>query len=64
MFVMFRFRFIGFIFLLSMAPLGCGLLFNVNRVVKPDAVILTQDDLPRVVKLDPVILTQDDLPMM
>ena len=45
--MMFRLRFIGFIFLIATIPLlGCGVFYNFNRVMRLDPVILTQDDLP------------------
>ncbi|MYC74443.1 hypothetical protein F4X10_01550 [Candidatus Poribacteria bacterium] len=39
-------RIIGFLLLLT-TTLGCGVLFNVNRVMRLDPVILTQGDLRR-----------------
>ena len=45
-FARFRFAFIGFIFLLTMPLLGCGLIYYVNIVPRLDAVILTADDVP------------------
>lgn len=37
---------IGFLLLMTTIPLGCGILFNVNRVMRLDPVILRADDLP------------------
>lgn len=37
---------IGFLLLITITLIGCGVLFNVNRVMRLDPVILTQDDLP------------------
>ena len=50
--MMYCLHFIGFLLLLTTPLIGCGILFNVNRNVN------------RVMRLDPVILTQDDLPTM
>ena len=41
---MFRLRFVGFIFVLSIVSFGCAVLFN--RVVRLDPIILKKDDLP------------------
>ena len=38
---------IGFLLLVTTMQTGCGVLFNVNRVVKLHPVILTQEDLPK-----------------
>lgn len=38
---------IGFLTLVTTMQTGCGVLFNVNRVVRLDPVILTQEDLPK-----------------
>lgn len=38
---------IGFLTLVTTMQTGCGVLFNVNRVVRLDPVILTQGDLPK-----------------
>ena len=37
----------GFLLLVTTMQTGCGVLFNVNRVVKLHPVILTQEDLPK-----------------
>ena len=37
---------IGLLLLLTTTLIGCGVLFNVNRVMRLDPVILTEDDLP------------------
>ena len=37
---------IGFLLLMTITLLGCGVLFNVNRVMRLDPVLLTQEDLP------------------
>ena len=37
---------IGFLLLVATTLLGCGVLFNVNRVRRLDPVVLTEDDLP------------------
>ena len=37
---------IGFLLLITTTPIGCGILFNINRIIRLDPVILTQDDLP------------------
>ncbi|MCG9132175.1 hypothetical protein J5I95_10885 [Candidatus Poribacteria bacterium] len=39
---------IGFLLFLTTMLIGCGVLFNFNRVMRLDLVILTQDDLPTV----------------
>lgn len=44
--MMFRLRFIGFFLLLTTPLIGCGILFNINRVMRLDPVILTQDNFP------------------
>ncbi|MDE0686286.1 MAG: hypothetical protein OXI63_25445, partial [Candidatus Poribacteria bacterium] len=46
--MMFRCRFIAFIFLLAIAPLGCDILNKGEKMLvrKLDAVILTANDLP------------------
>ena len=36
---------IGILILMTITLLGCGVLFNVNRVLKLDPVLLTQNDL-------------------
>lgn len=36
---------IGFLLLMTITLLGCGVLFNVNRVLKLDPVLLAQNDL-------------------
>ena len=43
---MFRLHFIGFLLLMTTTTIGCGVLFNFNRVMRLDPVILTQEDLP------------------
>lgn len=43
---MFRLHFIGFLLLVTTPLIGCGILFNINRVMRLDPVILTQDDFP------------------
>lgn len=43
---MFRLHFIGFLLLGTTPLIGCGILFNINRVMRLDPVILTQDDFP------------------
>ena len=42
---MFQLRFIGFFLLMTITFLGCGVFYNVNRVVTRDPVLLTLDDL-------------------
>ena len=37
---------IGFLLLVTTTTIGCGVLFNFNRVMRLDPVILTQDELP------------------
>lgn len=37
---------IGFLLFVPTALIGCGVLFNVNRVMRLDPIVLTQDDLP------------------
>ena len=37
---------IGFLILTTTTQIGCGVLFNVNRVMRLDPIVLTQDDLP------------------
>ena len=37
---------IGFLLLVTTTQIGCGVLFNVNRVIGLDPVLLTQEDLP------------------
>ena len=37
---------IGFLMLMTTTQIGCGVLFNVNRVMRLDPVILKADDLP------------------
>ncbi len=37
---------VGFLLLVTTTSIGCGILFNVNRVMRLDPVVLTQDDLP------------------
>ena len=37
---------IGFLLLVTTTPIGCGILFNINRIMRLDPVILTQGDLP------------------
>ena len=44
--MMFRLRFIGFLLLVTTPLMACGVLFNINRVMRLDPVLLTQDDLP------------------
>lgn len=39
---------IGILILMTITLLGCGVLFNVNRVLKFDSVLLTQNDLHRI----------------
>ena len=53
---MFRLRFISFILILAMPPLGCGILYiGENMLVgKLNAILLTADDVPTM-KLDPVV---------
>ena len=46
LFMIFRLRFIGFLLLVTTMLIGCGVLFNFNRVMRLDPVVLTQDDLP------------------
>ena len=36
---------IGFLLLVTITLIGCGILFNINRVMRLDPVTLTQDDL-------------------
>ena len=38
---------IGFLLLVIITSLGCGVLFKVNRVMRLDPILLTQEDLPR-----------------
>lgn len=45
LFMMFRLYFIGFLLLVATPLIGCGILFNINRVMRLDPVVLTQDDL-------------------
>ena len=52
-----RFRFITFIFLLAIAPLGCAITTNKEAV-------LNEGDNMLVRKLNAVLLTTDDLPTM
>ncbi len=51
-----RFRFITFILLLSLPPLGCGILYTGENMLvgKLSAILLTTDDVPTM-KLDPVV---------
>ena len=44
--MMFRLHFIGFLLLVTTSLIGCGVPFNINRVMRLDPVILIQDDLP------------------
>ena len=44
--MMFRLHFIGFLLLGTTPLIGCGILFNINRVMRLDPVILTQDNFP------------------
>lgn len=44
--MMSRLRFIGFLLLVTTPLIGCGILFNINRVMRLDPVILTQDNFP------------------
>ena len=44
--MMFRLHVIGFLLLMTTTTIGCGVLFNFNRVMRLDPVILTQEDLP------------------
>ncbi len=37
---------VGFLLFMTTTQIGCGVLFNLNRVVKLDPVVLTRDDLP------------------
>ena len=39
---------IGFLLLITTPLIGCGILFNINRVMRLDPVLLTQDDLPTI----------------
>ena len=43
--MMFRLYFIGFLLLVTTPLIGCGVLFNVHRVMRLDPIVLTQDDL-------------------
>ena len=54
--MMFRLRFIAFIFVLSMAPLGC-------KIINKGAVINKREHM-LVRKLDAVVLTADDVRTM
>ncbi|MYA70438.1 hypothetical protein F4141_13720 [Candidatus Poribacteria bacterium] len=45
--MVFRLRIIGFLLLVTTPLIGCGILFNINRVMRLDPVILTQDDFPK-----------------
>lgn len=44
--MIFRLRCIGFLLLVTTPLIGCGILFNINRVMRLDPVILTQDNFP------------------
>ena len=43
--MMFQLRFISFLLLMATPLLGCGVFYNVNRVMTRDPVLLTLDDL-------------------
>lgn len=43
--MIFRLHFIGFLLLVATLLIGCGILFNVHRVMRLDPIVLTQDDL-------------------
>ena len=57
---------IGFLLLVTTTLLGCGVLFNVNRVIGLEPVILTQDDLHMMglTESNRIHIRPDDLPVM
>ena len=57
---------IGFLLLVTTTLLGCGVLFNVNRVIGLEPVILTQDDLHMMglTESNRIHIRTDDLPVM